>query len=300
MFDRQMVRRNRDRAADLWNEERNSEFLFEEVVERLGERLSDVIRPFPVAVDLTARRGQLSRLLLGRSGTERVFQFDVSERFAAVAKTQNRFLATAVADEEFLPLADGSVDLIVSCLGLHWVNDLPGALIQACRALTPDGLFLAAILGGDTLTELRQAFAAAEAELEGGLGPRVAPMADVRDAGALMQRAGFALPVVDKDAITVTYEHAFALMYDLRRMGEGNALTGRRRAFSRPSTFLAAADAYVKRFADNSGRLHATFDIVYLTGWAPAEGQPRPLPPGSATTRLAEVLGVSERDPEKP
>ena len=293
------MRRNRDRASALWNEKRNGEFLCEEVADRLIERLDAVTRAFPVAVDLAVRRGQLSRLLLRREGTERVLQLDLAEGFAAAARVENRFVATAVADEEFLPIADESVDLVASCLGLHWVNDLPGALIQACRALKPDGLFLAAILGGDTLTELRQAFAAAEAELEGGLGPRVAPMADVRDAGALLQRAGFALPVVDRDAISVTYEHAFALMYDLRRMGEGNALARRRRSFSRRGTFLAMADEYLKRFADRSGRLHATFDVIYLTGWAPAEGQPRPLLPGSAAVRLADALGSREQDPEK-
>ncbi len=297
LFDRLAVRRNRDRAARMWSDDRNGEFLFEEVGNRLIDRLSDVRRSFPVVVDLSARRGQLTRSLLNRPGLERACQFDLSVQFAEVAKRENRFVPAVVADEEFLPLADECVDLVVSCLGLHWVNDLPGALIQICRALRPDGLFLAALLGGETLSELRQVFAAAEAEVEGGMGPRISPFADIRDAGALLQRAGFALPVVDRDAITVTYEHAFALMNDLRRMGEANAMTGRRKMFSRRQTFLAAADGYLRRFADRSGRLHATFDVIYLTAWAPAPGQPRPLLPGSAASRLADALGVIEGEP---
>ena len=297
IFDRQSVRRNRDRAARLWSDERNGEFLYEEVADRLTERLTDVRRGFPIVADLSARRGQLTRQLMARPDLERAVQLDLSAQYAEIAKRENRFVPTVVAGEEFLPLADESVDLVVSCLGLHWVNDLPGALIQICRALKPDGLFLAALLGGETLSELRQAFAAAEAEVEGGLGPRISPFADVRDAGSLLQRAGFTLPVVDRDTITVTYEHAFALMHDLRRMGETNAMVGRRKSFSRKETFLAAADGYLQRFADRSGRLHATFDVVYLTAWAPAPGQPRPLAPGSATTRLADALGTIERKP---
>jgi SAM-dependent methyltransferase len=299
LFDRRAVRKNRDRAAKLWDADRNGEFLFEEVADRLLERLGDVRREFPVAVDLSARRGQLTRRLLAQTGLAHAYQFDLSENFARDARQANRFVPAAVADNECLPLADESVDLVISCLGLHSANDLPGALMQICRALRPDGLFLAAILGGNTLTELRQAITEAEVEVEGGLGPRIAPFTDVRDAGALLQRGGFALPVVDRDTITVTYEHAFALMYDLRRMGEANALTGRRRTFSRRQTFLRTAENYLHSFADKAGRLHATFDIVYLTGWAPAPGQPRPLLPGSANSRLADALDATERDPQE-
>ncbi len=298
LFDRSAVRKNRDRAARLWDADRNGEFLFEEVADRLLDRLGDVRREFPVAVDISARRGQLTRRLLAHPGLARAYQFDLSEKFARDARHANRFVPAVVADDECLPLADESVDLVISCLGLHCVNDLPGALIQICRAIRPDGLFLAAILGGNTLTELRQAITEAEVEVEGGLGPRIAPFTDVRDAGALLQRAGFALPVVDRDTITVTYEHAFALMHDLRRMGETNALMGRRRTFSRRQTFLTMAEKYLDQFTDKAGRLHATFDIVYLTGWAPAPGQPRPMLPGSATSRLADALGATEQDPQ--
>ena len=187
-----------------------------------------------------------------------------------------------VADEEALPFADGSLDLIVSALALQFVNDLPGTLIQVRRALKPDGLLLAALLGGDTLTELREAFAAAESEVEGGLSPRVAPFADVRELGGLLQRAGFALPVVDSDRLTVRYDSVVALMHDLRRMGATNVLSERRRTPLRRATLRRLAEIYAERFADADGRLRATFEIVWLSGWAPHESQQKPLKPGSA------------------
>lgn len=198
------------------------------------------------------------------------------------------------ADEEALPFADGSLDLIVSALALQSVNDLPGALAQIRRALKPDGLFLAALLGGETLTELRQSFAAAEAEIDGGVSPRVAPFADLRDLGALLQRAGFALPVVDTDRVTVRYATAFDLMRDLRGMGATNALTERRRVPMKRATLLRMASIYAERFGDPDGRLRASFDIVWLSGWAPHESQQQPLRPGSAKARLADALKTSE------
>ena len=176
---------------------------------------------------------------------------------------------------------------MVSALALQFVNDLPGTLIQIRRALKPDGLFLAALIGGDSLTELRQAFAEAEAEVEGGVSPRVAPFADLRDLGALLQRAGFALPVTDVDRVTVRYASPLALMHDLRRMGATNALVERRRVPLRRAT-LAPDDRNLcrARFADADGRVRATFEIVWLSGWAPHESQQQPLAPGSAKTRL--------------
>ena len=183
---------------------------------------------------------------------------------------------------------------MVSALTLQFVNDLPGTLIQIRRALRPDGLFLAAMLGGDTLTELRQAFAQAEAEIEGGISPRVAPFVDIRDAGALLQRAGFALPVTDVDRLTVRYRSAFALMHDLRRMGATNPLIERRRAPLRRATLMRMAQVYAERFADPDGRLRATFEIVFLSGWAPHASQQQPLRPGSAQARLADALGTRE------
>jgi SAM-dependent methyltransferase len=198
------------------------------------------------------------------------------------------------ADEEMLPFAEGTLDLVVSALALQSVNDLPGVLVQICHALKPDGLFLAALLGGETLTELRQSFAAAEAEIDGGVSPRVAPFADLRDLGALLQRAGFALPVVDADRLTVRYATAFDLMRDLRGMGATNALLERRRTPLRRETLLRMARLYAERFSDPDGRLRASFDIVWLSGWAPHESQQQPLRPGSAKARLADALKTIE------
>jgi SAM-dependent methyltransferase len=199
-----------------------------------------------------------------------------------------------VADEETLPFRDASLDLVVSALALQFVNDLPGTLIQIRRALKPDGLFLAAMIGGDSLVELREAFAQAEAEIEGGVSPRVAPFADLRDLGALLQRAGFALPVTDADRLTVRYASPLALMHDLRRMGAGNALTERRRMPLRRSTLRRMIEIYAERFSDPDGRIRATFEIVWLSGWAPHESQQKPLAPGSAKTRLADALRAQE------
>jgi SAM-dependent methyltransferase len=199
-----------------------------------------------------------------------------------------------VADEEALPFRDGSLDLLVSALSLQFVNDLPGTLVQIRRALKPDGLFLAALVGGDTLTELRQAFAAAEAEIEDGISPRVAPFADLRDIGALLQRAGLALPVADADRLTVRYPTPIALMHDLRRMGATNPLAERSRRPLRRKTLRRMLEIYAERFADRDGRVRATFEIIWLSGWAPHESQQKPLAPGSARQRLADALGVKE------
>jgi SAM-dependent methyltransferase len=211
-----------------------------------------------------------------------------------------RLLAKAAAPHlesspEFLPFADGSLDLIVSGLSLQLVNDLPGTLVQVRRALKPDGLLLASLLGGETLKELRQAWLAAEDEVTGGASPRVAPFADVRDLGALAQRAGFALPVVDSETVTVTYASPLALMQELKAMGASNMLVARRRRPVTRGLLLRAAAVYAERFADAGGRVPATFEILTLTAWAPDESQPKPLRPGSAQTRLADALGTRER-----
>jgi SAM-dependent methyltransferase len=198
------------------------------------------------------------------------------------------------ADEETLPFADGSLDLVTSALTLQFVNDLPGTLIQIRRALKPDGLLLAAVVGGESLAELREAIAAAESEIEGGISPRVAPFADVQELGALMQRAGFALPVIDNERLVVRYDSVFALMRDLRRMGATNVLHERRRKPLKRATLRRMTEIYAERFSDADGRLRASFEIVWLSGWAPHESQQRPLKPGSATQRLADALGTSE------
>ncbi|MEM6439356.1 MAG: methyltransferase domain-containing protein [Pseudomonadota bacterium] len=206
------------------------------------------------------------------------------------------------AEDETLPLAAESLDLAVLGLTLHWANDPVGVLIQLGRALKPDGLLLAATLGGETLRELRAALAEAETMEEGGLSPRVSPMGEVRALGALLQRAGFAMPVADAERIETTYADAFALMRDLRAMGESNALADRRRRVTRRATLARAAAVYADAFPAEPeagaearpGRVRATFEIIMLTGWAPGPNQPVPKRPGSASARLADALGVPE------
>ena len=279
VFDRALLRRRRERARALGPET----FLIDRVAIDLAERLGAVLRQFEMAVDLGTPTDAVREALAGNASTGTLI---------AASPLPDGDL---VADEEALPFRDGSLDLVVSALALQFVNDLPGALIQIRRALKPDGLFLAALLGGDTLTELRQAFAEAETEIEGGVSPRVAPFADVREMGALLQRAGFALPVTDVERLTVRYSSPFILMGELRRMGATNVLTERRRTPLRRATLLRTAALYAERFADGDGRVRATFEIVWLSGWAPHESQPKPLRPGSAKTRLADALGVAEQ-----
>ena len=286
-FDRALLRQRRDRAAANFAAH---SFLAREVSARLTERLGDIKRRFPLAVDLACREGCLGDALAGLNGIERLIQCDLSPAMVARASGPYR----VVADEEWLPFAAASLDLVVSALSLHWVNDLPGALIQIRRALRPDGLFLGAISGGDSLSELRQALARAESELEGGISPRIAPFAEIRDLGGLLQRAGFALPVVDSDVINVSYPDALALMRDLRGMGESNVLRQRRAGFTRRSTLLAAADHYRDMFGDDSERIPATFQVLYLAGWCPHESQQQALKPGSGEVSLAAALGESE------
>ncbi len=292
IFDRDCVRRHRERAASVITEH---DFLIREVAERLLDRLEDIRRRFPLALDLGCHHGVVAELLArnpaGPGGIETLVQADLSPAMARLAAARAPAL---VADEEALPFAAGSLDLVLSVLSLHWVNDLPGTLLQVARMLKPDGLFLAAMIGGESLKELRAALLQAESEVEGGVSPRVSPFADLRDMGGLLQRAGFALPVADLDNITVTYPSALKLMGDLRGMGESGADRNRRRSFSRRETLLRAAALYQERHADNEGRIPASFDILYLTGWKPHASQQRPLPPGSARTRLAEALDSEE------
>jgi SAM-dependent methyltransferase len=267
-----------------------STFLADRVAQELADRLATVLRTFPVGLDLGTPTDAVRQGLVGGGKVGMLIAAD-SLTEAQAGRTG---LAVA-ADEEALPFRDGSLDVVVSALSLHFVNDLPGTLVQIRRALRPDGLFMAALLGGDTLTELRAAFAAAEAEMEDGISPRVLPFADLRDLGALLQRAGFALPVTDVDRLTVRYVSPLALMQDLRRMGAANPLIDRSRRPLRRATLAPMLEIYAARFADPDRRIRATFEIVYLSGWAPHESQQQPLAPGSARTRLADVLGTQER-----
>jgi SAM-dependent methyltransferase len=271
LFDRALLRARRDRAQRGGP----ATFLLDRVMEDFEERLQAVTRSFADVADVWTPRELLRQPL--------------ADRFQSVARID--------ADpSEVLPLQPESLDLVVSALAFQFVNDLPGVLAQIRRALRPDGLLLAAMIGGDTLTELRQSFAAAEAECEGGVSPRVAPFADLRDIGALLQRAGLALPVTDVDRVVVRYDSALALMADLRRMGATNILIERRRTPTRRATMLRMAQIYAERFADADGRIRATFDIVWLSGWAPHESQQKPLKPGSAKASLAEAVQRAKRD----
>jgi SAM-dependent methyltransferase len=284
IFDRALMRARRRRAQQSGP----VTFLLDRVADEFADRLAAVMRRFDLAADLGTPGDAVRAALMRLPTIGTIIGSDAALDAPAPRQTK------VAADEEALPFREASLDLVVSGLALQFVNDLPGVLVQVCRALKPDGLFLAALLGGDTLTELRQAFAAAESEMEGGVSPRVAPFADLRELGALLQRAGFALPVTDVDRITVRYDTAFDLMRDLRRMGATNALLARRRTPLRRSTLLRMAEIYAERFADSDGRLRATFEIVWLSGWAPHPDQQKPLRPGSAQTRLADALGARE------
>jgi SAM-dependent methyltransferase len=246
-------------------------FLLDRVAEDAAERLEAVVREFKNAADLGTPGDQLRSALRDRLG--QIVRVDLPD-----------------IESEPLPLGPESLDVIVSALAFQFVNDLPGVLAQIRRALRPDGLLLAAMIGADTLTELRQSFAAAETECEGGVSPRVAPFADLRDVGGLLQRAGFALPVTDVDRIVVRYDSAFALMHDLRRMGATNVLVERRRTPTRRATMLRMAQLYAENFADADGRIRATFDVIWLSGWSPHESQQKPLQPGTAKASLAEAV----------
>ncbi|MEK7687157.1 MAG: methyltransferase domain-containing protein [Pseudomonadota bacterium] len=286
VFDRAVLRQRRDRAARGWDRQA---FLKREIAERLVERLDDVRRSFALALDLGCHGDEVAAALGERTTVGQLLRSDLGLAFARRAGGP-----AVVADEEALPFAPQSFDLVLSAMSLHWVNDLPGTLIQIGRILKPDGLFLGAMLGGGTLWQLRQALAAAESEIEGGLSPRVSPFADLRDAAGLLQRAGFALPVADGETIEVDYESALALMRDLGAMGEGNLVVERRRGMARRATLLRAAEIYGERFALPSGRVAASFEVLFLHGWAPHASQPKPLKPGSAARRLADALDTAE------
>jgi len=287
VFDRLAVRRHKERVAGKFHA---YNFLFEEAANRLVDRLEDIRRSFPVAVELGAHGDLLRQKVSSPSSLDTIISVSCST--AMVPANDGLSLS---ADEEFLPFAPASLDLIISSGALHWVNDLPGTLVQARQALKPDGLFLANFFGGETLKELRSSLLKAEAEIEGGAGPRVSPFADIRDAGALLQRANFALPVADTEVITVSYENPLKLFQDLRGMGESNAISDRRKSFSRRATLFRACEIYLEDFAGEDGRVPATFELITLTGWAPDENQPKAAPRGSGQVSLTDVLS-SQRD----
>jgi SAM-dependent methyltransferase len=279
LFDRELLERRRARAARL---EPKADFLLRVVADELAARLAVVERHFEQAVELHGATGLAGDACLatGRIGT--------LERVETADMVAGRPVLAAPLDD--VPLAPASVNLIISPLALHLVNDLPGSLVRIRRALKPDGLFLAAIPGAGTLSELRESLLAADAEIHGGASPRVIPFGEIRAIGGLMQRAGFALPVVDLETYTVRYSSLFGLMADLRAMGMANPLTGRSRLPVGRGFFLRAAEIYQERFSDPDGRIRASFAIVYVSGWAPHESQQKPLKPGSAKMRLSDAL----------
>ncbi len=266
LTDRAALGRNRRRATP------DALFLHQVAADEVHERLKEVNRTFP---DIAIVTGQPT------------FWADQFPN------------ATVVSDEEVLDLAPRNYDLVLHMMALHWANDPVGQLVQCRNALRPDGLMLAICFGGQTLHELRSALAEAEAVVAGGLSPRIAPMGEIRDLGGLLQRAGLALPVADGTPLTVSYENAFHLMHELRQMGEGNALMHRPRSFTMRNVLTETATLYAEHFTNADGRVDATFELITLTGWAPADSQPQPLRPGSATTRLADALGTQEK-PLKP
>jgi len=281
IFDRRAWRAHRERAARCGR----VDFLHAEIAARLLDRLDVVNREFAVALDLGAGDGGLSRALAERRGTLRVVAAEPARPLPDGGSGQQ-----VAADPEFLPFRDASFDLIASNLVLHWTADLPGGLIQLRRTLKPDGLLLAAMLGGATLVELRTVLFEAQLAEESGVSPLVSPAIELADAAALLTRANFALPVADSERLTVSYPDMLALLRDLRGMGETNALAARRRTGLRRATLARAAALYAERFGDAAGRIPATFEILFLRGWAPHPSQPTPLPRGSATARLADAL----------
>ncbi len=285
IFDRALVHRRLDRAWARAGDGGGADFLLRRATEELIDRLSVVKRRFALAVDFGTPGPHAAAALASSGRVDRVVR--IAPTLASLGAGD---FSGAVGDIERLGLADGRFDLAVSLLALQTVNDLPGALIQMRRALAPDGLLVVALLGGDTLNELRQSLTLAESEVLGGASPRVAPFVELRALGGLAQRAGLALPVVDLDRVPVRYGDVLALMRDLRAFGGANALADRSRRPLRREVLARAASAYAEAFADPDGRLRATFDIVWLSGWAPHESQPTPLKPGSATTRLADAF----------
>ncbi len=283
LFDRHLVRRHRDRAAHIdW--ERHG-FLVKEVASRLMDRLLDISESFNMALDLGCRQGEFGQLLAESGRVSTLIQADLSESMLATQAGLR-----VAADEEFLPFAPQSFNLVGSVLGLHWTNDLPGALVQIAKILKPNGLFLGALFGAGTLAELRWCLNEAESEIKGGVSPRVSPFTEVRDAGSLLQRAGFGLPVTDVDLITFKYQDPFSLMRELRGLGETNALISRLKQFTGRQVMMRAAELYVDRFSDADGRVPASFQIIYLAGWSPHESQQKPMARGSGTVNLKDIL----------
>ncbi len=282
IFDQQQVEANRLRA--LKKAEPKADFLLDIAAQELAERLSAVERTFDLAVELHGFTGLAARYALQTGKILALKRVETHKEFGWLGND------LSISSLETVPLEAQSTNLILSPLVAHLTNDTPGLFIQIRRALKPDGLFMAAIPGAGTLQELRDVLLGTESEMFGGVSPRVIPFPDVRDIGALLQRAGFALPVVDMENYTVRYDSLFALLRDLKSMGMANPLFARSRIPLNRSFWVRAAEIYAERYADTDGRVRATFSFIYLSGWAPHESQQKPLKPGSAKARLADAL----------
>lgn len=283
IFDRASLRKRRNRAANM---DGDYDFLHRWAMKEMAARLSMVRRAHPIALQIGTRAALPDAKA---AGIETLVPFDMAER------NLQGHTGGIHGDEEFLPFANGTLDLVMSLLTLQGVNDLPGALVQIRRALKPDGLFMAAMFGGETLWQLRDALARAELDITGGAMPRVFPFADKQQMGALMQRAGFSLPVVDSDLLTVTYDNIFRLMQDLRGIGDTASMESRARGLSSRALFTRAGEIYRDLYTGADGKIDATFEIIFLSGWAPHEAQQKPLRPGSADHRLADALRTQEK-----
>nr|WP_321455859.1 methyltransferase domain-containing protein [uncultured Cohaesibacter sp.] len=283
LFDIDLLAHRRKRALETYGTK--GDFLLRDVAADMLDRLSMVMRPFPKIAELGGHTGLLAKTLASRPGTEQIIRLEQHPCFFQGNDIGILF------DPEKIPLKPQSFNLVVSPLFLQWVNDLPGTLIQICQSLAPDGLLLATLLGAESLRELREAFLVADSEISGGVSPRVSPLPDLNSMGTLLQRAGFALPVVDHDILTVRYPSALALLQDLRSMGATNILVDRSKKTMRRETLKRVLEVYQERFSDPDGKVRATFEILSLSGWAPAPNQQKPLRPGSAKVSLASVLG---------
>jgi SAM-dependent methyltransferase len=285
LFDQSLLRTRLKRAL----KKGAADFLLERVADDFELRLQALARSFDTVADIgTLGSHAALKLLASRRFKQIIRQAPLTEMLGTGAWQK------ILGDTSLVPFAPQSLDAVVSLLAFQWVDDLPGLLIQIKRALKADGLFMACLLGGQTLHELRDSFARAEIECEGGLSPRVSPFVDLRDIGALMQRAGFALPVVDTETITVRYQTPLALFADLRAMGATNVLIERRKIALRRKTLLRALEIYAENYSDADGRIRATFECLWVSGWTPHESQQKPLEPGSAKTRLADALNTKE------
>lgn len=288
VFNRDLIKTRREKCAQRFQ---SHDFLVREISNHLIDNLQDIKRSFNHVLNMNLLADQNS----AKFKDSIIINQDLSHNML-----RQRSGLRIQADEEFLPFKNNSLDLILSCLTLHWVNDLPGSLKQMFNGLKADGLFLGAMFGGETLTELRSSMMKAELNTRGGMSPHISPFVDVRDAGSLLQRAGFALPVVNTERITVTYSDAFALMKELKSMGENNALINRYKGLSSKKMMIETAQIYHDLYADNKGRIPATFDILYLQGWSPHESQQKPLKPGSAKMSIKDALGAfPPKEPEK-